>query len=94
MSLVLVSQLTSICCRRMETVADGNSQKHGTTTLRPGLAMRSNRPNFSTSVTVPVLTVMNGMQPHDMGSAWRAETLFLPRQCLEGAVSHQATVKL
>ena len=69
LSLVLVSQLTSICCRRIETVADGNSQMQGMTTFRPGLAMRSNLPNFSTSCTVPVLTVMHGKQQHDMSPA-------------------------
>jgi len=67
LSLVLVSQETSICWRRIDTVAAGNSQKHGITTFRPGFAILVNLPNCSISATVPVFTVTQGMIPHDIG---------------------------
>tara|TARA_B100000768_G_C11197230_1_gene340086 strand:+ start:718 stop:1026 length:309 start_codon:yes stop_codon:yes gene_type:complete len=64
--LVLVSQETSICWSLIDTVAAGNSQKHGITTFRPGCAILVNFPNCSISVTVPVFTVTQGMNPHDI----------------------------
>ena len=58
LSFVFVSQVTSICCRRIDTVPAGHSPMHGTMQLRPGFAIFWNAPHFSTILTVPVDTVM------------------------------------
>ena len=57
--VAVMAVVTSICCRRIDTVAALDSQQYGHTTFRPGCAMVVNLPNFSMSPTVPVLTEVN-----------------------------------
>ena len=82
LSFVFVSQVTSICCRRIDTVPAGHSPMHGTMQLRPGFAIFWNAPHFSTILTVPVDTVMQPQHGQSHMVFWRLLLALVFGACL------------